>query len=172
MALVAVLPPSCVVTVMVAVPAATAVTRPAVLTVATAVLLLLHVTFLLVALAGATVAVNCCVEPIFTVAVVGLTVTPVTTTGVTVMALVAVLLPSCVVTVIVAVPTATAVTKPAVLTVATEALLLLHVTFVLVALAGATVAVNWVVEPITMDADVGLTVTPVTGIVTTLRTST
>ena len=49
--------------------------------------------------------------------------------AVTVMADVAVLLPSAVVTVIVAVPTATAVTKPVALTVATAVLLDCQVTF-------------------------------------------
>ena len=51
----AVLPPSFVVTVMVAVPAATAVTLPFASTVATAVLLEVNVTVLLVALSGFTV---------------------------------------------------------------------------------------------------------------------
>jgi hypothetical protein len=60
---VAVLAPSTVVTVMVAEPAATAVTTPVELTVATLVLLLLQVTFLLVALAGDTVAVRVAVCP-------------------------------------------------------------------------------------------------------------
>ena len=56
---VSVKPPSAVVAVMVAEPAATAVTRPVVLlTVAAAVLLEDHVTFLLVAVAGTTVAVS------------------------------------------------------------------------------------------------------------------
>jgi len=59
----AVLPPSTVVTVMVAVPAATAVTLPLVDTLATSVLLLLHVTFLLVVLEGVIVAVRVSVPP-------------------------------------------------------------------------------------------------------------
>ena len=50
--------PSAVVAVMVAVPSATAVTTPAPLTVATFVSLLVHVTFLLVAFDGVTVAVS------------------------------------------------------------------------------------------------------------------
>jgi hypothetical protein len=57
-----------VVTVIVAVPMATAVTKPLVLTVAFAVSLEDQVTFLFVALAGATVAVSCCVLPTETVA--------------------------------------------------------------------------------------------------------
>ncbi len=56
---VAVLPPSAVVTVMVAVPVPTAVTFPLASTVATAGLLEVHVTDLLSASAGATVAVSC-----------------------------------------------------------------------------------------------------------------
>ena len=161
---VAVFAPSCVVTVIVAVPAATPVTNPAALTVATPVLLLLQLTFWFVALAGAIVAVNCCVP--FTVidAEVGLTVTPVTFTvaAVTVIAEVAVFAPSCVVTVIVAVPAATPVTNPAALTVATLVLLLLQLTFWFVALAGAIVAVNCCVPFAAIEADIGLTVTPVT----------
>ena len=59
-------------------PEATPVTSPVELTVAIAELLVLQVTLLLVALEGATVAVNCCVPATFTEAVVGLTDTPVT----------------------------------------------------------------------------------------------
>ena len=80
----------------------------------------------------------------------------------TVTAQVAVLLPSCVVKVIVAEPTATPVTTPVVLTVANAVLLDVHVTFLLVAFEGATVAVNEVVAPATTLAVVGATVTPVT----------
>ena len=80
------------------------------------------------AFAGAIVAANCCVPPIKIEAVVGLTVTPVTRIGLTVITLVAVLAPSAVVTVIVAVPTETPVTSPVALTVATAVLLLLQVT--------------------------------------------
>ena len=67
--------------------------------------------------------------PIRIDAVVGLTVTPVTRIGLTVMVDVAVLAPSAVVAVIVAVPTDTPVTSPVALTVATALLLLLQVTF-------------------------------------------
>ena len=66
--------------------------------------------------------------PINIEAVVGLTVTPVTKIGLTVITDVAVLAPSAVVTVMVAVPTETPVTRPVALTVATAVLLLLHVT--------------------------------------------
>ena len=72
---------------------------------------------------------NCCVPPIRIEAVVGLTVTPVTNIGFTVITEVAVRAPSAVVTVIVAVPTLTPVTSPVALTVATAVLLLLQVTF-------------------------------------------
>ena len=75
------------------------------------------------------VALNCCVPPIRIDAVVGLTVTPVTSIGLTVMIEVAVLEPSAVVTVMVAVPTLRPVTNPLVLTVAIDVLLLLQVTF-------------------------------------------
>src|SRR5687768_10866841 len=76
---------------------------------------------------------------------------------VTVMVEVAVLPWSCVVTVIVAVPTATAVTSPELFTVATEVLLDDQLTFLFVALAGATVAVSCWVVPTTFDAEVGVT---------------
>jgi hypothetical protein len=75
------------------------------------------------------VALNCCVPPINIDTVVGDTLTPVTNIGLTVITLVAVLEPSAVVTVIVAVPTDTPVTSPVALTVATAVLLLLQVTF-------------------------------------------
>ena len=75
------------------------------------------------------VADNCWVPPISIDAVVGDTATPVTKIGLTVMTDVAVRAPSAVVTVMVAVPTDTPVTRPVALTVATEVLLLLQVTF-------------------------------------------
>jgi hypothetical protein len=74
------------------------------------------------------VEVNCCVPLIRIEAVVGDTLMPVTRIGLTVITLVAVLEPSCVVTVMVAVPTDTPVTSPVALTVATAVLLLLQVT--------------------------------------------
>ena len=139
---VAIKPPSCVVAVMLAVPAATAVTNPLAFTVATAVLLLFQLMFLLLAFAGATVAVSCCVAFMKRLTDVGFTVTPVTATGIEVMIQVAVLFPSCVVTVMVAVPAVNAVTIPVALTVATAVLLLVQVTDWLLAFAGVIVAVN------------------------------
>ena len=126
---VAVLEPSAVVTVMVAVPTETPVTIPVALTVATAVFELLQLTLWFVALAGAMVELSCCVPPINMEAVVGDTLTPVTSIGLTVMTEVAVLEPSCVFTVMVAIPTDTPVTSPVALTVATAVLLLFQVTF-------------------------------------------
>ena len=77
--LVALLLPSTVVTVIVQVPFATAVTFPFASTVATFVLLDVHVTLLSVASAGATVAVSCTLCPAcVSVAVSGVSVTPVT----------------------------------------------------------------------------------------------
>jgi hypothetical protein len=127
---VAVLLPSSVVTVMVAVPALTAVIVPPD-TVATVGALVLHVTFLFVALEGATVAVNVSILPTVIVVDDLFKDTPVTSTGggaVTVTVQAAVLLPLAVVTVITALPTDTPITTPFV-TVATAVLLLLHVTF-------------------------------------------
>ena len=74
------------------------------------------------------VALSCCVPLINIDAVVGLTLTPVTSIGFTVMTEVAVLEPSAVVTVMLALPTDTPVTNPVALTVATAVLLLLQVT--------------------------------------------
>ena len=74
------------------------------------------------------VAESCSVPPIRIEAVVGDTVTPVTRIGLTVITLVAVLAPSAVVTVIVAVPTEIPVTNPVALTVAIDVLLLPQVT--------------------------------------------
>ena len=161
---VAVFPPSWVVTVIVAEPAATALTNPELFTVATAVLFDDQLTVLFVAFDGATVAVNCCVPPTFRLADVGDTVTPVTATFpvVTVIAEVAVFPPSCVVTVIVAEPCATPLTNPLEFTVATPVLLELQLTVLFVAFDGDTVAVSCVLAPTFTDAVVGDTLTPVT----------
>ena len=76
----AVKPPSAVFTVIVAVPAPTALTWPDWLTVATASLLLVQVTALFVALDGATVAVSCLVFPMTSSMLFVSSVTPVTGT--------------------------------------------------------------------------------------------
>jgi hypothetical protein len=125
-------------------------------------LLLLHVTLLFVAVAGTTFAVRACVIPIPIVAVFGETVTPVTD-AVTVTEHVSVYPPSAVLTVIIALPAETPVTTPDVLTEATAALLLLHVTLLFVAVAGTTFAVRACVVPTPIVAVFGETVTPVTG---------
>ena len=62
--------PSVVLVVIVAVPDVFAVTKPLLLTVATELLLVVHVTVLFVALLGCTVAVNCNVSPVFSSALV------------------------------------------------------------------------------------------------------
>lgn len=150
---------------MVADPAETALTLPLASTVATAVLELLHVTFLLVAVVGFIVAVNVSLAPTVIDSVVLFNETPVTGI-VTVTVHVAVLLPSAVVTVIVAVPPPFAVTVP-LETVATEVFELLHVTFVLDAFEGVMVAVS---VPVLLTPERVIVVlsreTPVTGIVT------
>jgi hypothetical protein len=96
---------------MFALPTATAVTRPLLFTVATAVLLLAHVTFLFVALAGRTVAVRVSEPPTTSVIVFLFSVTPVADC-VTVTAHVADTLPTTVRTVMIAEPPDTPVTKP------------------------------------------------------------
>jgi hypothetical protein len=122
------------VAVMVAEPAATPVTNPLALTVATAALLLAHVTarkLRAVPFESFGVAVNCVAAPAWRLAAAGLTVTDATDAGgsaVTAMAAVPVLPP--LEAVIVADPVAIAVTRPLPFTVATLVLPLLHVTFI------------------------------------------
>ena len=82
----------------------------------------------------------------------------------TVTAHVAVLFPSAVFTVIVALPALTPVITPLALTFATLALLLDQVTFLFDASLGLTVAVSVLVDPTFSVAEVGLTDTPVTEI--------
>jgi hypothetical protein len=137
--------PSAVVTVIVAVPEPTPVTTPDAFTVATFVFELLHVTALLVAVVGLTVAVKATVDFTFSVAFVVLRDTDVTGST-TVMVAAAVLFPSVVLTVIVAVPPLTPVTTPDELTVATAGLELVQVTALLVAVVGFTVAVKVTVD--------------------------
>jgi hypothetical protein len=163
---VAVLPPSAVVTVTVEVPGDTGVTTPTLVTVATDVFVLVQLTFVLVAFDGVIVAARVPVEPPTSMfKVVGLRLTPITGMLVVpiVTAHVAVLAPSTVVTVTIEVPGDTGVTTPMPLTVAIEVLVLVQLTFVLVALDGVIVAIRLPVEPPTnMLKVVGLMLTPVT----------
>ena len=117
-----------------------------------------------------TVALNCWFSPLATEAVAGLTFTPVMF-DTTVTLHVAVLLPSTVLTVIVADPAETGVTVPPCDTVATELLLVLHVTFWFVALAGTIVAERVSVLPIVIEVDV-LFKDTLAGGITTLETVT
>ena len=139
---------------MVAVPVPIAVTVPSADTVATLVLLLDHSTALLVAVAGATTAVNFNVLPTEGSGnddPVGVIDTPVTLIlGLTVTTQVPVMpLPSAAVAVMVAVPRpdVTAVTTPSADTVAILELLLVHVTFLLVAFAGEMITISASVSP-------------------------
>jgi hypothetical protein len=103
---------------------------------------------------------------VFTVAVALLSVTPVTATfvEVTVIAHVALKLPSDVVTVIVELPAAIPDTTPLELTVAADVLLLDHVTVWFVALEGTIVSESCTVPPTAIEAVDVFSVTPVTGI--------
>src|SRR6267378_759825 len=154
------------VAVIVAVPAATPLTRPLPLTVATAVLLLAHVTTRPVSglpLASFGVAVSCTLAPTGTLAVAGLTATDATGTFVAVT--VAVPLWPSLVAVIVAVPAATPLTRPLPLTVATAVLLLAQVTTRPVSglpLASLGVAVSCTLAPTSTLAVAGLTATDAT----------
>ncbi len=149
---------------IVAEPAAFAVTTPEEETVATDVLLEDQVTDLSVALEGVTVAVNVWVSPTVIDSEALLRLTPVTATVAadTVTEHVAFFPPSFVVTVIVADPAALAVITPELETVATDVLLEDQVTDLSVASEGVTVAVNVWVSPTVIDNDVLFRLTPVT----------
>jgi len=153
--------------VMMAVPAASAVTSPVPFTVATPGLLLVHVTTRPVntfPFASFGVAPSCTVCPTMILAVAGLTVTEATGTPFTVTVAVP-LLPS-LVAVIDAEPGATPDTSPLPFTVATAALLLDHVTTRPdsgTPLASRGVAVSCTVCPADTLADAGLTATDATG---------
>src|SRR5712692_2202845 len=160
------------VAVIVAKPAATPVTKPIPLTVATPALLVAQVIVRPVRgfpLASFGVAVNCTVCPTWILAVAGLTVTDATGTFVAVTAA-APVLPSQA-AVMIAVPTAMAATSPVPSTVATPALLLVHVTVRPVKtfpFASFGVAVSCAVCPISILAVAGLTVTEATGTLLTV----
>ncbi len=139
--------PSVVVAVIVAVPAETAVTTPLLFTVATDVLLDFHVTVLLVVLLGYIVATNCSVAPTQMVVLDLFNQMDVANCFTITVHEALRLLPSVVVAVIVAVPAETAVTTPLLFTVATDVLLDFHVTVLLVALLGYTVATSCSVSP-------------------------
>jgi hypothetical protein len=155
------------VAVMVALPAATAVTTPSVLTVATAGALLAHVTWRPVSAlpaASRALAVSCCVPPTTSVVVTGDTVTA--ATGAVATVTVAEPVTPSTVAVMVEVPAATAVTTPCALTVATEAALLVHDTARPVKAfpdASRALAVNCWVAPTTRLAAAGETDTAATG---------
>ena len=151
----AVFPPSAVEAIITIVPAETAVTLPLASTVATAVLLLVQLTALLVALSGLTVAMMVAVSPSARLRLVLSRVMDSTGTVVeeTVTVQEAVLPPSFVVTTITAVPGATAVTLPLASTVATAVLLLVQVTVLSVASLGLTVAIKLPVPPTLNDIE-------------------
>src|SRR6266702_2816067 len=160
------------VAVIVAEPAAPPVTSPLALTVATAVLLLAHVTVRpanRLPFASFGVAVSCTVWPTCTDAEAGLTVTDATSTVLTVIAAVP-LFPS-LVAVIVAAPVVTPVTSPLALTVATAVLLLAQLTDRPdngLPLASFGVAANCTVWPTCTAVVAGFTVTDATGTVLTV----
>jgi hypothetical protein len=123
--------------------------------------------------ASLSVAVNDCIPPTGSVAEDGLTVTDETGIGVTVMDAVP-LLPSLVAVIVTGPPAETAVTMPVLAsTLATAALLELHVTerpVSTLSLASFAVAVSCCVAPATILAEGGLTVTLETGTNVTLTT--
>ena len=159
---VAVLLPSSVVTVITAFPSATPVITPFSSTVAIASLLLLQLIFLLVAFSGVIVAVNCFVLPVSSVVDVLSSEMSVTATSLTVTSQDAVKLPSIVVTVIVAVPSAIPLTFPSSVTVATDVSLLLQDTVLTLASSGVIVAESCTSSPIAISFVAGSITTPVT----------
>ncbi len=167
---VAVFAPSLVLTVIVVVPSAFAVTIPEEDTVATIGLLVDHETSLFDAFDGVTVAIKDWDSPSVNVNVLLFKVTPVTEIvfALTVTEHVAVFSPSTVFTVIVAVPTDLAVTKPEEETVAIDVLLDDHVTDLLVALDGNTVAVRAKESPSVIEREVLSRLTLVTDTVFSL----
>ena len=140
--------------VMVAFPSATAVTLPLASTVATEVLLELHVTVLSDALSGFTVAVRVAVSPSLSSSedLSKVTDSTATTFFVTVTEHVAVLSPAF--AVMVAVPSATADTLPLASTEATDALLDDQETVLFVALSGFTVAASVTDSPTLRETEV------------------
>ena len=133
------------VTLIIAVPGFLAETMPSVTIAASE--LLLHITFLLVALDGVITAVRVSVPPTIRLIFGLFKVTPVTGTDLTSTGQVAFKLPSTVVAVIVVVPCFLAETMPFADTSAASGLVLLHVTFLLVALEGVMVGVRVAVSP-------------------------
>ena len=135
--------PSVVVAVIVAVPTLRAVTTPSLDTVATEVSELLQVTVLFCAAVGNTFAISVIVSLVLSVATDLFNERLVTSVGSTVTLHVALrLVPSVVVAVIFAVPTALAVTTPVLDTVATEVFELFQFTFLFDASEGVTVTVR------------------------------
>ena len=138
--------PSAAVAVIVAVPFPMALTFPLESTVATFVLLLVHITFLISAFVGLTVTDRVCVFPTCIVRLLLFSVTLDTdffgVTTVTVQVAFSPL-PSAAVALIIAVPFPLAVTFPLELTVATALLLVVHFTVLLSASEGLTVAVSF-----------------------------
>jgi len=163
----AVLPPSMVVMVIVAVPIFFAITTPPSDTVAIFSSLLLHVTFLIVALSGSIAGMRVS-EPPTARLVDSFKDTPVTATSTSLRETVtlqdAVLPPSSVVTVIVAEPASFAVTTPS-STVAIFSSLLLHVTLWFVASEGVIAGMRVSVSSLKSLADVLSSDMPVTAMV-------
>jgi hypothetical protein len=152
---------------MVVDPAAVPVTNPPALTVATAELLLAHVTVRpesVFPLASCSAAASCTVWPTAVLTVAGFTLTDATGAAVTVTEAVP-LFPS-LVAVMVAEPASTPVTSPLSLTLATPESLVVQVTTRPVSLfpyASRRVAMSWTVWPAITLPEVGLTRTVATG---------
>ncbi|OQB00076.1 MAG: hypothetical protein BWY22_00187 [Bacteroidetes bacterium ADurb.Bin217] len=145
------------VTVIVHVPIATELITPPD-TVATDELLDAHVTDLLVAFVGSTVAVTVVLSPNVKVTSVWSTVIPVTGVAITLIVAVPTTVPSAtlVAVIVTGLPIATPVTRPEVETLATAALLDVHVTVLLFVSAGKTVSDNCTVSATSISCIAGL----------------
>ena len=162
--------PSFALAVMVAVPSLTAVTSPFASTVAMFSSEEVHARLLFVAFSGATLAFNANVSPSVSVCSVALSVMPSTsTTGAfTFMVhLAETLLPSVALTVMVAVPSLTAVTSPFASTVAMFSSEEVHARLLFDALAGSTLAVRFTVSPSSRVFSVIFSVMDATGMIDT-----
>jgi hypothetical protein len=135
--------PSVVVALIVAVPTPTEVTFPLLSTVATEGLLLVQLSTEFVASLGVIVAISCAVSGNVSVRLFSLRAIDVTLFTTVTWHDAVKLVPSVVFAIMVALPGATGVTRPLLDTVTMAGLLDIHVTVLLVALLGETVAISW-----------------------------
>jgi len=152
---------------MIAKPAPTPVTRPALFTVANEVLFELQVTVWFVAVEGKMLYISCWVVPVAILAVLGLTET-LTTGIVTFILQVSLKLPSIVLAIILVVPANKPVTSPLLSMVATEGRLEVQIIFLFEAVEGETLATSCLIPFTAILSLCRFKVIPVTGTFLTL----